>query len=109
MPMVDITINGRSYAVQCGEGEELRLRRLAQYVDSRVREQAAQAGQIGDARLLVLTSILIADELDDALAEIKRLQGDMEQARAHAESESAAAVDRVAERLEQLAAALEKT
>lgn len=108
MPTLDVTINGRRHTVQCGEGEEGRLRRLAAYVDGRVRELAQQYGQIGDTRLLVLTALLIADELDDAYAEIKRLrQAAGEQAR-ESEAQAAAAVERVAERLEQLVAALEK-
>lgn len=107
MPTLDITIHNRPYGVQCGEGEELRLKRLASYVDARVREQAAAHGQIGDARLLVLTSLLIADELDDALAEIKRLQAGAGSASAGDDNGTAAMIDRMAERLEQLAAAVE--
>lgn len=108
MPTVDISINGRPYSVQCGEGEEVRLKRLAQYVDARVRESAQAHGQLGDARLLVLTGLLIADELDDALAEIKRLQGRDPADIGTFELEHARTLDRIAERLEQLAANLEK-
>ena len=107
MPKLDITIHNRPYSVQCGEGEELRLKRLASYVDARVREQAAAHGQIGDPRLLVLTSLLIADELDDALAEIKRLQADGAKAVAGDDTATAALIERFAERLEQLAVAVE--
>lgn len=108
MPTLDVVINGRRHTVQCGDGEEARLRRLAAYVDGRVRELVQQYGQIGDTRLLVLAALLIADELDDAYAEIKRLrQAALDQAR-ESEAEAAAIVERVAERLERLAAALEQ-
>lgn len=108
MPTLDVTINGRRHTVQCGEGEEGRLRRLAAYVDGRVRELAQQYGQIGDTRLLVLAALLIADELDDAYAEIKRLrQAASEQAR-ESEARAAEMVERLAERLERLAAELEQ-
>jgi len=109
MPSLDITIHNRPYNVQCGEGEELRLKRLASYVDARVRELAGAHGQLGDARLLVLTSLLIADELDDALSEIKRLQAGGAKAAAGDDDGTAAMIDRLAERLEQLAAAVETT
>lgn len=110
MPTVDIVINGRNYGVGCGEGEELRLKRLAQYVDARVREQSEVAGPLGDARLLVLTSLLIADELDDALSEIKRLQAqNRSSSPPAAEDDTAETVDRIAERLERLAADIEST
>jgi len=38
MPMVEITVNGRRHSVQCGEGEEARVRGLASYVDRKVAE-----------------------------------------------------------------------
>ena len=31
MPRVDITLNGRSYLIGCEEGQEARLRQLANY------------------------------------------------------------------------------
>ena len=109
MPILDIIVHNRPYSVQCGEGQELRVKRLASYVDARVKEQAAAVGQIGDARLLVLTSLLIADELDDALSEIKRLQAGMSKASAADDNGTAALIDRLAQRLEQLAAVVETT
>ena len=59
-------------------------------------------------RWLLLTSLLVADELSDAYEEIKRLkaqaQADLDR---WAEEEAAQALDRVTSRLEQLAATLE--
>ncbi|MCB2054984.1 MAG: cell division protein ZapA [Geminicoccaceae bacterium] len=107
--MLDISINGKRHSVQCGDGEEVRLKRLAQYVDARLRELAAQHGPLGDARLLVLASLLIADELDDALAEIKRLHGRDPAELEAFELDHARAIERIAERIEQLAEGLEST
>jgi cell division protein ZapA (FtsZ GTPase activity inhibitor) len=67
MGMVDVTINGRRQQVQCGDGEEPRLRRLAQYVDGCAARLVQQHGQLPDGKVLLLTSLLIADELADAL------------------------------------------
>ena len=36
MPTVEILVNGRRHEVQCGEGEEARVRQLASYVDRRI-------------------------------------------------------------------------
>ncbi|MDE0060619.1 MAG: cell division protein ZapA [Defluviicoccus sp.] len=66
MPEVDLTINGRSYRVACEEGEEERLSRLGAYIDDRVEALVGQIGQVGDTRLLVMTSLMIADELAEA-------------------------------------------
>ncbi|WP_404426251.1 cell division protein ZapA [Thalassospira australica] len=65
MAQVSVRINGRSYDIACDDGQEDRLMSLAQYVDERVREIAGSVGQIGEQRLLVMTSLLIADELGD--------------------------------------------
>jgi cell division protein ZapA len=66
MASVDVSINGRSYQIACENGEEERLSRLAEYVDERVQDLVVAVGQAGDARLLVMASLLIADELYEA-------------------------------------------
>ena len=108
MSMVEITVGGRRHQVQCGDGEEPRLRRLAAYIDSCASKLLQQHGQLPDAKVLLLTSLLVADELSDAYEEIKRLKAKAGDHEHRAEAESAQALDRVAVRLEQLAAALEK-
>ena len=107
MGMVDITFNGRRHQVQCGDGEEPRLRRLAAYIDSCASKLLQQHGQLPDAKVLLLTSLLVADELSDAYEEIKRLKARAGELERRAEDEAAQALDRVAGRLEQLAAGLE--
>lgn len=74
MAQVKVTINGRSYPVACGEGEEDRIRSLAEYVDRKVAEFARSAGPVGEARLLVLASLVLADELAEATDTLRRLR-----------------------------------
>jgi cell division protein ZapA len=105
MGMVDVTVNGRTHTVQCDDGQETRLKRLAQYVDGRVRELGGTNGQIGDLRLLVLTSLIIADELSDAYDEIKRLRSSLADTTKIGEQKLAEELQRVAEQIERLAAA----
>ena len=66
MAQVTITINGRAYPVACNEGEEQRIVELGRYVDGKVKAFAKDLGQIGEARLLVLAALVLADELADA-------------------------------------------
>ena len=66
MAQVSIRINGRSYDIACDDGQEDRIHALAGYVNDRVKEIADAVGQIGEQRLLVMTSLLIADELGNA-------------------------------------------
>jgi cell division protein ZapA len=112
MAQVVVTINGRSYPVACGDGEEARTRQLAQYVDRKVVGFAQQLGQIGDARLLVLAALVIADELGDS-TEALRQQTQRAERAAGATSEGegalAAGIDNLAQRIEAIAARLEAT
>lgn len=106
MPTLELTINGRRHQLQCAEGEEPRLRRLASYIDGRVAELARQHGQVGDARLLVLVGLMIADELSDANEEIRRLRAAASEEAGVGERQATEAIERVAARLEQLASGL---
>ena len=66
MAQVGVTINGRNYKVACDDGQEEHLEKLGVYVDERVKDLTNAVGQIGDSRLLVMASLMIADELADA-------------------------------------------
>lgn len=66
MAQVGVSLNGREYMIGCGPGEEARIRELARTIDSRIRKFGAQAGQTGEARLLVMTLLTMADELSEA-------------------------------------------
>ena len=65
MAEVNLNIDGRTYAVGCDDGQEPRLRQLGQYVDQRLRDIAASSGTSNKAQLMVLTSLLLADEVFD--------------------------------------------
>ena len=121
MGAVNMVINGRNYEVACDDGQEERLQVLGGYIDSRVSELIDQMGQVGELRLLVMAALLIADELQDALAQLDAI--DDAQAMASAEGQvavapagaapagdaAAAALEETARRLESIAARLEGT
>src|SRR5271168_4935329 len=65
MGQVVVTVNGRAFPLNCADGEEPRIRRLAQYVDGKVGEFVKTHGQIGEARMILLAALVIADELSD--------------------------------------------
>lgn len=67
---VSVKINNRTYQVGCEEGQAQHVEKLASYLDRRVAELAGDVGQVGDARLLVMASLLIADELADTYDEL---------------------------------------
>ena len=64
MGLVAVPVNGRPFAILGDDGEG--IRRLAQYFDGKVAEFVGSFGQVGEARLLLLAALVIADELSDA-------------------------------------------
>ena len=74
MAQVTVTINGRDYEIACDDGQENHLIKLSQFVDKRLRELTDVIGQVGDARLLVMASLLLADELSEVYTELDLAQ-----------------------------------
>jgi cell division protein ZapA len=103
MGLVTVPVNGRSFTITCDDGQEPRIRRLAQYVDAKVAEFVASIGQVGEARLLLLAALVIADELSDANDEF---QQERNRARA-ADAERVAAADATADGIQGLAKRVE--
>ena len=98
MPLVNVILNGRAYTVSCDEGEQDHVRDLGQFLDKRVRELTSSVGQVGDARLLLMAGLTIADELSESL--IKIAERDKEIAALRGEAPPA---DQLAEILENAA------
>lgn len=63
MSEVTVTINGRSYKMACDDGQEKHLLSLADHVNQHVEHLTVRFGQVGDARLLLMASIMVTDEL----------------------------------------------
>lgn len=107
MARVDVTFNGRVYPIACDDGQEPRVREVAAYVTQRLGDVKASVRSASDTHLLVMVSLLLADELFDARAGIPAdgaAGGD-----ASADAEVAAAVGRLAGRIEAIAARLERS
>ncbi len=96
MAQVTVNLNGRDYTVGCGDGEEGRIRDLARELDTRIKGFVGQVGQIGEARLLVLALLTLADELAEAAGK-----------GADGRSPLAAGIEALAQRVETVATRLE--
>jgi cell division protein ZapA len=116
VPQIALTINGRSYQVACDDGQEDRIRQLGQYIDSKVGDFAKSWGQIGDARLILMASLMITDELAEATESLRRERSgsgkgtSVEQDHSAAtEAVLAAGIESLAARIEAVALSLEST
>lgn len=65
MGQVTVSFNNQEHHLACQDGGEERLLELAAYVDKRAAVLQEHLGKVGDTRLLLMTSIMLADELQD--------------------------------------------
>ncbi len=113
MPEISLNINERNYQVTCDDGQEAHLRKLAGHLDERIQGLVGAVGQVGEGRLLVMASLMVADELFEAYKENHALKAAQEApgkggaaAGAAAAGAAAAALDTCAQRIETIAARL---
>jgi len=109
MAEVTITLNGRTYRLECGDGEEEHLLSLSDMVGERLDGLKKQFGQVGDDRLLLMTALMIADELSETNQKIDDLKAEhvsADELVRSAETRAANQISAVADRIEVLSAAL---
>ncbi len=86
MRRLEIRLNGHLYALACDDGEEDHVLQLADEVDSRAREIAARMPKAGEGLVLVMTALMLADELYDARQEAGTLHEKLSRLRAQMQS-----------------------
>jgi cell division protein ZapA len=110
MAEISITINRRNYGIACDDGQERRVTELARIVDQRLREIARAGAATNESHLLVLTSIILADEIADLKAAGAVSPGSTMGVKMNDEEEEAivSAIDLLAGRIDQIASSLQK-
>ena len=78
MSHINVTINARQYRMACEEGQEVRLLKLAEGLETRIQSLRGKFGEIGDARLTVMAALTVCDELLDAQGRIRNLEEELE-------------------------------
>ena len=109
MAQVTLRINGYSYLVGCEDGQERHLEAMGDAVQTRI-DSIKTLGQTGEARLLMLAALLLADELHDkeAVAHASRPREQAAAAAPAIDPAFDAAVRRLAVKAEEIAEALER-
>lgn len=65
MAKVTITISARNYEIACKDGQEDRIRELGNFINSKASSLGSSV-HIGESLSLVMTSLILADELMEA-------------------------------------------
>jgi cell division protein ZapA len=112
MAQVSVKINGYTYDVGCEDGQEVHLHAMAVQVDHRIDSLKALGGNSGEVRLLLLASLLMADEIHDLRIEMEALRKAAGRpprsgGRTEADADMARRLGKLATRAEQIAATLE--
>lgn len=103
MADVDVDVAGRRYRLSCRDGEEDHLRALVRMVGSKADELTGALGEMTEARTLLLSALLLADELNDLRGAAAVARKEPTVAAAEPDPAYAVAIERIAERVERLA------
>ena len=61
--VVTIRLNGHPYKIGCGVGEEDHVAKLGREVEAVMQSLITSVGQIGEARLLAMVALILADRV----------------------------------------------
>ena len=109
MAQVTVNIKGRDFDIHCEDGQEARVHELGQYVDARLQDIAAAGAASSDNHLLVLTALMLADEVFDLRDNSDVLTNKLQDSQANQNDESsvALAIDELADRIDRIASRIQ--
>ncbi len=94
----EIRIGSRPYQITCREGQEPHYEALSKIINEKIATAESALGSMSETRLLMFATLLLADEINDIRAGLPP---------SSASGVDPAALERVADRIEALATALE--
>ncbi len=71
MANVNIKFNGKDYLLSCDDGQEENLKELAGHLSKKFDELKSNLGNIGENKLLLISSIKVIDEYYDLVKKIE--------------------------------------
>ena len=107
MAQVTLRINGYVYTVGCQDGEEAHLQAMAGEVEKRIDSIKSGAGPSGEARMLVMASLLMADDLYEMGKSLRAAQAGQPAAAPAADPKLGRRLGKLAKRAEDIALDLE--
>lgn len=109
MPDLDVMIGGKAFQVSCQPGEEHFLRSAAAMLDAEASPLIAQMGRLPEARMLLMSGLMLADKtaaFEDELRSLRARVAELE-ARPVATRDVAVMPQGVVETLAEIAARAE--
>ena len=78
MANVNIKFNNKDYLLSCDDGQEESLKKLTKFLDKKYSELKDKLGNIGENKLLLITSIKIMDEYFETKKKIEQKKKELE-------------------------------
>ena len=78
MANVNIKFNNKDYLLSCDDGQEESLKELAAHLDKKYNDLKKNLGNIGENKLLLITSIKMVDDYFDLFKKVKNKKEDFE-------------------------------
>ena len=79
MGNVNIKFNGKEFLLSCDDGQEDHLEELSLYLNKKFEDLKNDLGNIGENKLLLITSIKIMDEYFETKKKIDKKKNELEQ------------------------------
>ena len=79
MANVNIKFNNKDYLLSCDDGQEENLKELAKHLDLKYTELKKNLGNIGEHKLLLITSIQMVDDYFDLFKKVKSTKNDFQE------------------------------
>jgi cell division protein ZapA len=106
MAQVTLRINGYAYIIGCKDGEEDHLEAMAAEVNRRIDGVRTASGPSGEARMLVMAALLMADDVFELRAKLQAAESAAAPVVA-ADPKLGRKLGRIAKRAEEIADGLE--
>ena len=108
MGQISVNINNHNYTLACRDGEEERLIELASFVNQKAESLTQSLGNVGENRLLLMSALLMADELKEAWERLEKLENHAPDVLDDASRKKVSLlIDKASEKIESIAAELE--
>ncbi len=95
MPQIEIAIGGRTFEVACQEGEEHYLHSAAAMLDTEAAHLSSQIGRMPEARMLLMSGLMLADKTAGLEDKVKEAETRMAQLQAQIDTLEARPAARV--------------
>ena len=79
MANVNVKFNNKDYLLSCDDGQENSLKKLTNFLDKKYTECKEKLGNIGENKLLLITTIQLIDEYFDLKSKVTEQKAKLEE------------------------------